>query len=261
MSEKNKPMPEQVFAAALAQGRAEQAQEVERMASQLENLQDLFTALGKDYDEANDQLAKFMTSFNRERKRAEAAEAEVTRLKVMLDDDGFATYVAAEVHGLREEVTRLSSLLAQRETADGAGLIHQAIPDMAGTEPRPGNGVNFRVLLDAYDWDYHTDTGELYGLTAGDQGYEPTGIVIHTLTPAWKATHPDWHKAHTPDAPVIVAFGSVLVPLSEASVSAGMSAAPSTNSQSAPDVAQREQAQAWQPMETAPKDHGVSRIQ
>lgn len=38
-------------------------------------------------------------------------------------------------------------------------------------------GIHLDVLLMAYDWTYDVD-GEIHGLTAGDHGYEPTGIKV-----------------------------------------------------------------------------------
>lgn len=40
------------------------------------------------------------------------------------------------------------------------------------------SGINIDVLTHAYDWTIAID-GELYGLTAGDQGYEPSGIKLN----------------------------------------------------------------------------------
>lgn len=39
----------------------------------------------------------------------------------------------------------------------------------------------FRVPMTAYGWTYDVD-GELHGLTAGDQGYEPSGLFLDHFT-------------------------------------------------------------------------------
>ena len=39
------------------------------------------------------------------------------------------------------------------------------------------NGVNLRVIKQAYDW-LLDDDGSIHGLTAGDHGFEPTGIKL-----------------------------------------------------------------------------------
>ena len=39
-------------------------------------------------------------------------------------------------------------------------------------------GIDINVLTHAYDWTISID-GELYGLTAGDMGYEGTGIKLN----------------------------------------------------------------------------------
>jgi hypothetical protein len=39
-------------------------------------------------------------------------------------------------------------------------------------------GIDIDVLSRAYDWTIDID-GELHGLTAGDMGYEPTGIKLN----------------------------------------------------------------------------------
>ncbi len=38
-------------------------------------------------------------------------------------------------------------------------------------------GVNFDVIKRSYGWSIGSD-GQLYGLVAGDMGYEPTGIFL-----------------------------------------------------------------------------------
>lgn len=42
----------------------------------------------------------------------------------------------------------------------------------------PVNGARLGVIASGYGWQVHLETGELYALTAGDMGYEPTGIII-----------------------------------------------------------------------------------
>jgi hypothetical protein len=42
-------------------------------------------------------------------------------------------------------------------------------------------GIRVDVLLTAYNWIVATD-GALYGLTAGDMGYEPSGITVDVDT-------------------------------------------------------------------------------
>ncbi len=36
----------------------------------------------------------------------------------------------------------------------------------------------FRPIIDGYNFTIHTETGELFALTAGDHGYEGTGIMV-----------------------------------------------------------------------------------
>lgn len=53
-------------------------------------------------------------------------------------DETAATHFLPSAEAAERE---LSTLRARTEQEDGAGLIHQAIPDMAGTEPRPDTGI------------------------------------------------------------------------------------------------------------------------
>lgn len=55
-------------------------------------------------------------------------------------------------------------------------------------------GIDINVLTHAYDWTISID-GELYGLTAGDQGYENSGIKLNeTDTTAFNAGMADYLK-------------------------------------------------------------------
>jgi hypothetical protein len=51
-------------------------------------------------------------------------------------------------------------------------------PICTGVAQEAGNGARLDVIARGYGWQVHTETGELYALTAGDHGYEPTGIII-----------------------------------------------------------------------------------
>jgi hypothetical protein len=51
-------------------------------------------------------------------------------------------------------------------------------------------GLDVAVLVQAYDWTYGVN-GEIAGLIAGDQCYEPTGIVV----PHIKELHEELQKA------------------------------------------------------------------
>jgi hypothetical protein len=50
----------------------------------------------------------------------------------------------------------------------------------ADCEALKAKGIDVRVLIDAYDWTYDINGG-IMGLTAGDQGFEDTGIVVRDV--------------------------------------------------------------------------------
>jgi hypothetical protein len=45
------------------------------------------------------------------------------------------------------------------------------------SEQAKTNGIDLEVITTAYGWSIDRE-GQVWGLVAGDQGYEPTGIVI-----------------------------------------------------------------------------------
>lgn len=79
----------------------------------------------------------------------------------------------------KQQIQRLIGDENHSETLDQ--LLDKLITHALALGRVRDTSVNLRVICQAYDWDYHTDSGELWGLTAGDQGYEPTGIIIKSL--------------------------------------------------------------------------------
>lgn len=78
---------------------------------------------------------------------------------------------------------------AVKETADflaasdndtdrkGAAILLALREALTAAEAEPANGAKLDVIRRAYEWALTVD-GEVWGLTAGDMGYEHTGIVI-----------------------------------------------------------------------------------
>ncbi len=61
--------------------------------------------------------------------------------------------------------------------ADDAIAVAERIVYVLEQRTGQTNGVNLGVVRAAYAWTI-SDDGEVYGLTAGDHGYESTGIKI-----------------------------------------------------------------------------------
>lgn len=93
---------------------------------------------------------------------------------------------------LAEQIARRYASLGEgiRHVEDAlAGAITDAIlaaltAATAAQEAELPNGADLRVIRQAYDWTYDTETGEIMGLTAGDHGYEGTGIVVSDIAKA-----------------------------------------------------------------------------
>lgn len=79
----------------------------------------------------------------------------------------------------------------QEETAGGAGAAAPSEPTL--------EGVKLNVIARSYGFELSSD-GEIHGLTAGDQGYEQTGIKLEGRgLEMWKAA---WEKSAAGNNPV-----------------------------------------------------------
>lgn len=110
--------------------------------------------------------------------RDEALAREAVLHALILEGDDPAKMVDADY------LRRLA--IAAHSPQEAAAARDAALVERGRNEPS-GNGVDIRVVRAAYDWDAHED-GTLYGLTAGDQGYEPTGINIADIIAAVEKT-------------------------------------------------------------------------
>lgn len=96
-----------------------------------------------------------------------------------------ARTIAEQAEQLRLKLTEWVPQIAEIVDEDVDELITNALTAAtAAQEAELPNGADLRVIRQAYDWTYDTETGEIMGLTAGDHGYEGTGIVVSDIAKA-----------------------------------------------------------------------------
>lgn len=97
----------------------------------------------------------------------------------------FEIYSRGEGYGIRIAIPKLVKLQEAKEWLDNANAL---IPLPARVQELEAelapNGADLRVVRAAYGWTIN-ENYELDGLTAGDMGYEPSGLQLDSPTIEW----------------------------------------------------------------------------
>lgn len=80
------------------------------------------------------------------------------------------------------KLSPLKPVLVTRCGPEGCGEVELSPEDVVRTLQE--KGINVSVLAAAYGWTFDVN-GEISGLIAGDQCYEPTGIVVEDVKKIW----------------------------------------------------------------------------
>lgn len=99
---------------------------------------------------------------------------EYIRVRTLLSD--VAALTSSRLPS-RQEEGRKDDDVTRIGQPDVPPAQQHASTDCADCEVLKAKGIDVRVLVEAYDWTYTVD-GEIYGLTAGDHCFEPTGINV-----------------------------------------------------------------------------------